>query len=109
MQPNTLSSSLPHPCSFVNPLPIRAVPAEGATFADLASSAAAAIMDALSNSLLPMQEVVEAAGVVRQPGVNPLFQVGPGGCASRAGSCIFPSAMWVFLHNFPVLPAHTTS
>lgn len=63
-------------CSyFINPLPIRAMPPEGATFGDLARQAADALLGAMSNSLLPLQEVVAAAGVPRQAGVSPLFQV----------------------------------
>ena len=61
---------------FVNPMPIRAAPAEGATFADMARGAAEALLAALSHCDLPLQEVVEASGVRRQPGINPLFQVG---------------------------------
>lgn len=51
------------------------MPKEGVTFADLARQAARALRDTLEHSALPLQQVVESAGVPRQPGVNPLFQV----------------------------------
>ena len=60
---------------LVNPLPIRCTPSEGATFADLARQAAADTTAALEHAALPLQQVVEVAGVPRLPGVNPLFQV----------------------------------
>ena len=77
---------------FINPLPIRAVPPEGAAFAELAKSAAAAIEAALAHSLLPLAEVVRASGVGRTLGVSPLFQVGGregerGGQRREGGVC----------------------
>lgn len=98
-------------CSFVNPLPIRAAPTEGATFADLASSAAAAILGALFNSLLPLQEVVEAAGVVRQPGINPLYQVGDVGLSffdCFMAQCSGPSLPGKYFTHRPLLPPLST-
>ena len=60
---------------FINTLPIRCVASEDATFADIVRTASKAILAAMDHALLPLEEVIAAAGVARIPGVNPLFQV----------------------------------
>lgn len=60
---------------LVNSVPVRAAPPEGITFAELAHAASSATVEALTHAALPTAQITEAAGVPRQPGVNPVFQV----------------------------------
>ena len=60
---------------FINTLPLRGGLAEGASVGAMAAAAGQAMADALAHSLLPLADVVAAAGARRTPGVNPLFQV----------------------------------
>ena len=60
---------------FINTLPVRCITSEDASFEDLAVNASRATLAALEHSLLPLEDVVAAAGVARVPNANPLFQV----------------------------------
>lgn len=60
---------------FINTLPVRAVAAGGASWADMAQAASRATLEALAHGALPVDQILAAAQVQRIPGVNPLFQV----------------------------------
>lgn len=60
---------------FINTVPVRATSDENTTFEEMVKNASEATLSALSNSHLPLQQVVELARVPRTPGANPLFQV----------------------------------
>ena len=63
---------------FINTLPVRCTLAEDErlSFTQVALHVSQALLNALEHSLLPLEQVVAAAGVSRVPGANPLFQVG---------------------------------
>ena len=60
---------------FINTLPVRCAAEEDQSFAGLAQKASRATLDVLAHSLLPLTDILQAAGVQRMPGVSPLFQV----------------------------------
>lgn len=63
---------------FINPVAVRCQVDSSASLGEVVAAASAAMLTALDNSILPLQEVVKAARVKRTPGVNPLYQVSCG-------------------------------
>jgi amino acid adenylation domain-containing protein len=59
---------------FANTLPLRLFLEPRTSFADLVSQTAAALSEALQHQDLPFDEIVDALGITRQDGVNPIFQ-----------------------------------
>jgi non-ribosomal peptide synthetase component F len=60
---------------MINTMPIRCLPAEDGSFADMISAAGKAMLAALDHSVLPLEDIVAVSGVPRIPNANPLFQV----------------------------------
>ncbi|UFH49859.1 non-ribosomal peptide synthase/polyketide synthase [Pseudomonas sp. KNUC1026] len=60
---------------FVNVLPLRSRFAEGARFADCLAAAKQNTLGAFEHQDLPLDMIVDASGVARHPGMNPLLQV----------------------------------
>ena len=59
---------------FTNTLPIRIVFEPQMRFADLVGATAGALADALAHQELPFDEIVDALGLARRGGSNPVFQ-----------------------------------
>ncbi|AUX45961.1 uncharacterized protein SOCE26_074630 [Sorangium cellulosum] len=59
---------------FPNFVPLRIAVRAGAAFRQLVLSVRAVVTSALRNAVVPFPEIVKVAGVVRDPGVHPLFQ-----------------------------------
>ena len=83
---------------FINTLPVRGYVGEEASFVDLCHAASVATVDALDHSALPLEHVVAAAGVVRTPGANPLFQVCTY-CVCPSGRSAVGMARGILLHS----------
>ncbi|WP_433414229.1 non-ribosomal peptide synthetase [Microtetraspora malaysiensis] len=61
---------------FVNQLVVRADAGGDPTFADLLGRVRATVLDAMENGRVPFQAVVEAVAPPRDPGAQPLYQIG---------------------------------
>ncbi|WP_066949699.1 non-ribosomal peptide synthetase [Microtetraspora fusca] len=61
---------------FVNQLVVRVDAGGDPTFADLLGRVRATLLDAMENGRVPFQAVVEAVAPQRDPGTQPLYQIG---------------------------------